>query len=960
MVLNQSILIVDDDANMRKTLEEILRVNNYKSYGTGSGKEAVRLFRQETFQAALIDLRLSDMPGLDVLKIIKEKSPDTECIILTGYASTETAIQAINLGAYSYVQKPYDIDQLLQTINHALEKKESKKALSDAEDRYRQLYNGTFDGIVSIDLEGKIIDFNPAFVKILKYSFEELKTLRFQEITPEKYHKEEQTRMNQILERGYSDPYEKEYIDKDGNLVPVELNGYLTRDKNGKPIGMWAFVRDISDRKKSETRLRRQLQEVTVLHEISSAGAEAENIDTLIEKVTQILGETIFSDYFGFNIYDKQKHWLFPHTSYRGISVGQLKAGSSASSGITGRAFKTGEPQLVDDVTKDKDYLKFREATRSEIAVPIIVSGETFGVINSESIEEGFFKQDDLKLLVSISNQLATIIEKIQLREKQLQRTKELTGLYETALATSSILDSKSLYEKLYLQVKELFPLNSFLIARSDAVDGSIEITFAMEEDKLLGDLVGQIFSKENSGLLGWMILNKKSFFSSDITADTLPVDSPQNGKPTKAWLGVPLIVKGYAIGAISVQSFEADAFNENHLRLLESIAAQIAIALDNARLLEQTQEQINRLAALHDIDLVINSSLDLRVTLNILLDQVVDKLNIDAASVLLFNPRTQMLEYTAGRGFRTHSIEHYSLRMGEGISGQAAMERHLIQALNLDELDDSVAYANIMHEEGFSSYFSVPLIAKGQVKGVLDIFNRKPLNPDQEWFNFLETLGGQAAIAIDNTTLLEDLHRTNVELTLAYDTTLEGWSKALDMRDRETEGHTLRVTELTVQIAQQMGIPEDDIIHLRRGSLLHDIGKMGIPDSILLKPGPLDDEEWKVMRNHSSLAYNLLYPITYLRPALNIPLYHHEKFDGSGYPDGLKGEQIPIAARIFAIVDVWDALTSDRPYRSAWSSKKTLNHINNQSGTHFDPRVVEIFLNLIKGELIKGKTSKD
>jgi HD-GYP domain-containing protein (c-di-GMP phosphodiesterase class II) len=490
-------------------------------------------------------------------------------------------------------------------------------------------------------------------------------------------------------------------------------------------------------------------------------------------------------------------------------------------------------------------------------------------------------------------------------------------------------------------------------------VNESIEIAFAMEDDKSLTELVGQKFEKGDTGLLGWIIQNKKSFLSRDVTIEPLPVDSPQSGKPTRAWLGVPLIVKGYVIGGISVQSFKANVFTENHLRLLESMGAQVAIALDNARLLEQTQKQIDRLAALHDIDLVINSSLDLRVTLNILLDQVVEKLNIDAASVLLFNQRAQMLEFAAGRGFRTHSIENYRLRIGEGISGQAAMERHLIQALNLDELDDTLAYSYIMHEEGFESYFSVPLIAKGQVKGVLDVFNRKALNPDQDWYNFLETLGGQAAIAIDNTTLLEDLHRTNVELTLAYDTTLEGWSKALDMRDEETEGHTQRVTQLTVQIAQQMEIPEEDIIHIRRGALLHDIGKMGIPDRILLKPGPLDENEWQIMKSHSSMAYTLLYPISYLRPALDVPLYHHEKYDGSGYPNGLKGEQIPLAARIFAIVDVWDALTSDRPYRAAWSTKKSLDYIKEQSGLHFDPQVVEIFLNIIKNELINGKENQ-
>jgi putative nucleotidyltransferase with HDIG domain len=179
-------------------------------------------------------------------------------------------------------------------------------------------------------------------------------------------------------------------------------------------------------------------------------------------------------------------------------------------------------------------------------------------------------------------------------------------------------------------------------------------------------------------------------------------------------------------------------------------------------------------------------------------------------------------------------------------------------------------------------------------------------------------------------------------------------------LRDKETEGHTQRVTELTIQIAKQMGIIDENIIHIRRGALLHDIGKMGIPDKILLKPGPLNEDEWKIMKNHSTLAYNLLYPISYLRPALDVPFFHHEKYDGSGYPNGLKGEQIPIAARIFAIVDVWDALTSDRPYRSAWSTKKALTYIKEQSGSHFDPQVVEIFLGLIKNELINGKTSQD
>jgi putative nucleotidyltransferase with HDIG domain len=236
-------------------------------------------------------------------------------------------------------------------------------------------------------------------------------------------------------------------------------------------------------------------------------------------------------------------------------------------------------------------------------------------------------------------------------------------------------------------------------------------------------------------------------------------------------------------------------------------------------------------------------------------------------------------------------------------------------------------------------------LIAKGQVKGVLEIFHRAPLHPDEEWLEFLETLAGQAAVTIDNAELFTDLQRSNMELALAYDATIEGWSRALDLRDKETEGHTQRVTEMAERLARALGMSEEELVHMRRGALLHDIGKMGISDTILLKPGSLTDEEWETMRQHPEYAYNLLSPISYLRPALDIPYCHHEKWDGTGYPRGLKGEEIPLAARIFAVVDVWDALRSDRPYRKAWSEEKARAYIREQAGKYFDPRVVEVFL---------------
>lgn len=183
--------------------------------------------------------------------------------------------------------------------------------------------------------------------------------------------------------------------------------------------------------------------------------------------------------------------------------------------------------------------------------------------------------------------------------------------------------------------------------------------------------------------------------------------------------------------------------------------------------------------------------------------------------------------------------------------------------------------------------------------------------------------------------------------LQAAYDETIRGWGYALDLRDDETQGHSKRVAELTELMAYEIGIPQEEVLHIKRGAILHDIGKIGIPDSILLKNGPLSEEEWKVMRQHPRLGFEMLSRIEYLKPALDIPYCHHEKWDGSGYPRGLKGEEIPLAARIFAIVDVWDALNSDRPYRSKWPYEKTKNHIVEQSGIHFDPVIVQPFLAL-------------
>lgn len=362
----------------------------------------------------------------------------------------------------------------------------------------------------------------------------------------------------------------------------------------------------------------------------------------------------------------------------------------------------------------------------------------------------------------------------------------------------------------------------------------------------------------------------------------------------------------------------------------------------------EQQKRHTENLTSLRTIDVAITGSLDLGITLKVLLNETINRLKVDAACVLLMDPHTRTLEYMAGTGFGKETAVGLRCKSEEIFAGHVSIERSSIVINDASSCSSPAEHTLHLVNNGFKAYVGVPLIAKGQVKGVLEIFCRLPLTADPEWLEFVEALGAQAAIAIDNAEMFDDLQQSHSELLLAYDTTIEGWSRAMDFRDKETEGHSRRVTDLTVRLAYELGFAKERLVQVRRGALLHDIGKLGVPDCILLKPGSLTPEEFEIMKRHTEIAFSILSPIEFLRPALDIPCSHHEKWDGSGYPRGLKGEEIPLAARIFAIVDVWDALRSDRPYRPAWPPEKALGHICSQSGSHFDPTIVSLFKEFI------------
>ncbi|GGL88504.1 hypothetical protein GCM10010840_28140 [Deinococcus aerolatus] len=359
-------------------------------------------------------------------------------------------------------------------------------------------------------------------------------------------------------------------------------------------------------------------------------------------------------------------------------------------------------------------------------------------------------------------------------------------------------------------------------------------------------------------------------------------------------------------------------------------------------------QRQLRSITGLRKIDHSIAVSADLNVTLGLVLDNVKQQLGMDVATVLLFDALRKTLTYTVTRGFYAEKLENSGTKLGVGLAGRAAQTQQPISLPDLTNASVLPAWREVVKNEGLTAYYAVPLLSKGQVVGVIEVLHHQAWPLSLDWLSTLATLADQAAIAIDNARLVAELERSNVELRSAYDATIEGWARALDLRDEETEGHSRRVTEMTYELCQALGFTTDQLVQVRRGALLHDIGKMGIPDAVLLKPGKLTEDEWTLMKKHPEYAADLLTPIEFLRPALEIPECHHEKWDGSGYPAGLAGEAIPLVARAFAVVDVYDALTSDRPYRKAWTREQTITHLQNSSGTHFDPEIVEVFIRMI------------
>ncbi len=905
------ILHLEDDPNDAELVRRKLAAD-------GLAFEITRVDTRADFQAAierggfdliLADYSLHSFDGLSALAEARRVLPAVPFILVSGSIGEERAVESLKDGATDYVLKehlariPAAVRRALREAQERASREQAQAALWTSEAQYRTLVESAPDGIVLADLQGRLAFHNSAYYTSLGYSAAEIGQLE----NFARVHPDDLARMRTGLAELHATGrtlVEYRIQHKDGRWLSRFARATLVYDEQHRPVNILTIITDVTDRQQAEESLRQSELRFRVLIEnaadaITLVGADG-RISYFSPSAIRLLGYTA-EEALG------QEPARFIHPDDK-------------------RRFYRGLAQVLRQPARiAKVQYRYRHKNdgwcwlESTISNLLGEPGVAAVVFNFQDINERKRAEDEIR-----------------------DRLAELEAVNHVSTAMRSAQTLEVMLSVLLDTTLEILSTGTGSVSLYDPVKDELRIAFQRGLSE-----TGEPFPAQQpgTGITGHVFILGQPYLSSNFKTDPLLEERNRHRLPEGGGVCVPIRAGENVIGTFVIVLPLPRETTASELRFLTTLCEIAGNAIQRTTLHQQTRRRMEQLSALRLTDQAINSSFDARLSLTIILSQVITQLRVDAAGVLLFNPSSQMLTFAAGRGFRTEAAAQARLRLGQGFAGRVARERRVLHVPNVPAAADSPRLAQGLAAEGFVSYHGVPLMVKGQMVGVLEVFQRSLLEPDEDWLDFLTALAGQAAIAIDNATLFENLQRTSNNLAQAYDATIEGWSRALDLRDKETEGHTRRVADLTVQLASLFDLNADELAQVRWGALLHDIGKMGVPDGILHKPGPLTDEEWVVMRKHPALAYEMLSPIQYLRAALDIPYRHHEKWDGAGYPLGLSGERIPLSARVFAVVDVWDALRSDRPYRKAWPEDQVIAHLRSLSGTHFDPRVLAVCL---------------
>ncbi len=599
-------------------------------------------------------------------------------------------------------------------------------------------------------------------------------------------------------------------------------------------------------------------------------------------------------------------------------------------------AIRKGIPFLIDGSENEDPCpqcpTRRKYPNRTTLAIPLVRDAKNYGVFVVHATGPGIFDRPERALLTDLGDNIAYALEKLEAddqRKNHLEEVMLLNEITRVALESTAITDALP-----HLAVQLQGALNADRCDLALWNDQRQEITSVASTDS--GTTTDPVICPQSEGVAAVLVANRPV----PCGPGCVPVPAPGPSGPFI--MGMPLVAHDNPLGAAFVTFDEERPCSQCDLNRARMIAGHIALAIAHTTTVEANSKRIEALLALHETSVDLAGHRDIKGLLRAIVIRAGKLVGTEMGGLYLTVPNG--LQMVVARGMLEPFVDRV-LPQGEGASGRAVISR---KAILINDYATWEGSSPMYTDLRVGSVIAAPLLWKDKVLGAFHVEHPSAnvFGPDD--IEIVSLFAEQAAVAIANARLIYNTETARKELELGYTATLEGWVRALDLRDQETEGHTQRVTDLTVELARRLNVTEDQLEPIRRGALLHDIGKIGIPDAILRKPGPLTEDEWKVMRRHPQMAWDMLSPIEYLRTALAIPYGHHERWNGSGYPLGTKERQIPLAARIFAVVDVYDALRSDRPYRSGWPEGRVIAYINDHSGTSFDPEIVEAFLAMV------------
>ncbi len=785
------------------------------------------------------------------------------------------------------------------------ERKQAEESLRESEKSYRGLFNSVTDALYIQDQEGYFLDVNDGAVSMYGYPKEEFlgKTPEFLG-APGKNDIDAVAKAVQNAFAGNVQQFEFLGIRSNGKTFPKEVRLFPTTYFGKQAI--IALARDITERKKAEQELR-------------STQAFLDHVLTAIP-----LGISVYNYQTSQAEFDNSISAAFNEMSmseYNAMSVPERSA-------LTHPDDREGQTEFM------KNLVSLRDGETRQIEF------RSFGKDGSWHWFKYLYYVFDRDEQGRISRILSVVddVTASKQAEKALQRQlKELTTLHNIARGGIQVNTIDELVELVTQEVGNTFYPDNFgvLLLSENGKELKVHSSY-----RGLTSSVSTVVLCEKC-VSGQVILSGKPRRIVNVRAEPDYVEVTMD---IRSELCVPIKTGGESLGVINAESKQIGFFSDDDERMLVTIAGQMAVSIGRLRLFNLERQRRQEAETLRQATAALSTSLDLDQVLESILTSLKQVVHYDSASVFLLEGDHLIIRIVDG-----------NIKAGKLLGRSFPATDPLFQEVKAKcmpiILDDASANP---HFEGWGDtkivrgWMSVPLITRGVVIGVITLDNYQFAAYSQEAASMAQAFAHQAAAAIENARLFKGIQSSLEELNQAYESTIEGWSRAMDLRDKETEGHTLRVTSMTAKLAQVMGISGDQLMHIRRGALLHDIGKMGVPDRILLKPDNLSDDELLIMRQHPKFAYDMLSPIDYLNPALEIPYCHHERWDGKGYPRSLKGKQIPLAARLFSVVDVWDALTSDRPYRPAWTQLEAIEYIKELSGEHFDPDIVDKFVEMI------------